>query len=179
MTTYVALLRGINVGGRNSLPMKELSALFAELGCRDTKTYIQSGNAVFRSSERSEKLARAISNEINRRHGFKPHLLLLDRTQFEQAITNNPFKNEPPDSRTLHFGFLDTIPEAPDLEGITALKSPTEQFALVDHVFYLLAPDGIGRSKLAARSEKLLGCPMTDRNGRTVSKLMSMLVAAS
>lgn len=175
MNAYVALLRGINVGGRNSLPMKELSALLAELGCRDIRTYIQSGNVVFRSDSSPKRLPPAISEGINGRFGFQPHVLVLERRQFERAIEDNPFKDQGPESKALHLGFLDSKPRSPDLDALSDLKSSSEKFELVGSVFYLLAPDGVARSKLAASSERLLGCPMTDRNWRTVCKVMHLL----
>ena len=175
MKTYVALLRGINVGGRNSLPMSELSEILDGLGCRDVKTYIQSGNAVFRSAGAPSSVARGIAGEIRKRRGFEPHVLLFDRPQFAEAVNRNPFTPQEADSKILHLGFLDSLPSAPNLDGLEALKAPTEQFALIGRVFYLLAPDGVGRSKLAAKSEKLIGCPMTERNWKTVTKILSML----
>ncbi|HET8646920.1 MAG TPA: DUF1697 domain-containing protein, partial [Vicinamibacteria bacterium] len=72
---------------------------------------------------------------------------------------------------SLHLGFLASVPKNPDLDGLENLRSETERFRLIAGVFYLHAPDGVGRSKLAARAERLLGAPMTDRNWRTVCKL--------
>jgi uncharacterized protein (DUF1697 family) len=175
MKTYVALLRGINVGGRNSLRMSELKEILSNLGCRDVMTYIQSGNVVFRSAEDPKWIAQEAASEVHRRHGFEPRVLLLEKSQFMEAIERNPFTPPPLDSKALHLGFLGSTPSAPNLAELEALKTPTEQFSLVGRVFYLLAPDGIGRSKLAAKSEKLIGCTMTDRNWRTVTKIQSML----
>jgi uncharacterized protein (DUF1697 family) len=177
MKNYVTLLRGINVGGRNPLPMSELSAILQGLGCRDVKTYIQSGNAVFRCAKAPDRIAAGIADAVRTRCGFEPHVQVLDESRFADAVDRNPFAPQEPESTALHLGFLDAVPTTPDLAGLESLKAPTEQFALVGQVFYLLAPDGIGRSKLAARSEKLLGCPMTDRNWKTVSKIQSMLAA--
>lgn len=175
MKTYVALLRGINVGGRNSLPMKELTEMLVCLDCQNISTYIQSGNVVFRSGKTALSLAKGVAAEVARRKGFEPHIFVLDRSQFLEAIENNPFSAYEGDPKSVHFGFLDTEPMSPDLGAIETLKAPTEQFSLVGRVFYLLAPDGVGRSKLAARAEKLIGRPMTDRNWNTVTKLKAML----
>jgi uncharacterized protein (DUF1697 family) len=119
--------------------------------------------------------ARAVADEIVRRRGFKPHVLVLERSEFERAIDNNPFPEG--ESNTLHLGFLDSVPSCPDLHGLEALRAPSERFELIGQVFYLFAPDGVGRSKLAAKSEKALGVPMTDRNWRTVTRIMSLLEA--
>ena len=175
MKTYIALFRGINVGGKNTLPMRELVAVLEDLGARNVKTYIQSGNAVFVSlGKEASQLSNAISREIKKRRGFEPNVLLLELEDIERAIRKNPFPEAATDSKALHAGFLASTPEKPDLGTLESLKSDSERFHLIDRVFYLHAPEGIGRSKLAANAEKLLGVPMTDRNWRTVCKIREM-----
>jgi uncharacterized protein (DUF1697 family) len=175
MKTYIALFRGINVGGRHILPMKELVAILEDLGCRNVKTYIQSGNAMFESKASNiSQLSKKISAEIKKRRGFEPHVLLLSLDEMEKAIANNPFPEGQTDPKALHVGFLTSLPKAPDLEALERLKANREQFHLMDSIFYLYAPEGIGRSKLAASTEKLLGVPLTDRNWGTVRKIMEM-----
>lgn len=175
MNTYVVLLRGINVGGRNTLPMKELVAVLEDLGCRNVRTYIQSGNVVLQSKNKSPSdLSQKISLGVKTRRGFEPYVLLLHLEDLKQAIAANPFPEAETDPRGLHFGFLDSVPSKPDLSKLKALKSGSERFQLINRVFYLHAPDGIGRSKLAASSEKLLGVSMTARNWRTVCKIRDM-----
>jgi len=179
MKTYIALFRGINVGGKNALPMKELVALLENLGARDVKTYIQSGNAVFVSAEKDTSLlSNKISSEIKKRRGFEPFVLLLELKDLERAVRNNPFPEAAAAPQTLHAGFLASVPENPNLSQLESLKCESERFQLIDQVFYLYAPDGVGRSKLAAKAEKLLGAPMTDRNWRTVCKILEMAKAA-
>jgi uncharacterized protein (DUF1697 family) len=174
--TYIALLRGINVGGRSSLPMKELATLLADLGCDNVRTYIQSGNVVFRNGEGdSAQLARAVRAEIGKRRGFAPEVLLLTSDDLEYAIARNPFREAEAEPTTLHVGFLAAAPTNPDLDGLEELKAESERFRLIDRVFYLHAPEGVGRSRLAARAERLLGVPLTDRNWRTVSKIRAMV----
>ncbi len=175
MKTYVLLLRGINVGGRNILPMKELSALLEGLGCRNVKTYIQSGNVVMQcAAKASSQLAARLAAEVCERRGFEPQILLLEREELERAIVANPFAEATSEGKSLHFGFLAAAPRAPDLNKLAALKSKSERFELIDRVFYLHAPDGVGRSKLASNAERLLGVSMTDRNWQTVSKLRAL-----
>jgi len=175
MSIYIVLLRGINVGGRNTLPMKELVVLLEDLGCQNVKTYIQSGNAVLQSSKTASRLSSQIGVEIKRRRGFEPHVLLLELKDFARAIAANPFPAEAEsDPKGVHLGFLDTVPPQPDLDKISALAAKTERFQLINKVFFLHAPDGVGRSKLAANSEKLLGVAMTVRNWRTVSTIRDM-----
>ena len=175
MNTYIALLRGINVGGKHILKMKDLVDLLETLGAQQVKTYIQSGNAVFKSNEMPSHLSDQISQSIQQRFGFAPHVLLLSQAEFEMAIRNNPFPQAESLPKTLHLGFLARSPEHPNLEGLENLKSESEQYHLTEKVFYLYAPEGIGRSKLATNSEKLLGVPMTDRNWNTIMKISQLI----
>jgi len=173
--TCIALFRGINVGGKNLLPMKELVAVLEELGCRDVRTYIQSGNAVFTCAGReAPKLPERIRQAIKKLRGFEPQVLVLEPGEIEQAMKNNPFPEAVDEPQTLHVGFLATTPAAPDLEGLENLRIPSEQFRLIGQVFYLHAPAGIGNSRLAAGAEKRLGVPMTARNWKTVCRLRDM-----
>lgn len=176
MKTYIALFRGINVGGTGPLPMPALVAILEKLGARTVKTYIQSGNAVFiGKDEDTSRLALRIGVEIKQRRGFEPHVLILRPEDLERAIQQNPFPEAAADPQTLHAGFLADAPKRPDLKALESLKSDSERFRLIDRVFYLHAPAGIGRSKLAANAERLLGVPMTDRNWRTVTAIRKLV----
>jgi uncharacterized protein (DUF1697 family) len=175
MDTYIALLRGINVGGRNVLRMKELRALLEGLGLQDVRTYIQSGNVVFQSEEADAAgLASEISAAIEASHGFEPRVLVLPREEVERAMAANPFSEAEAEPKRLHLNFLASVPEDPDLEALQELKKESERFALKGKVFYLHAPEGIGRSKLYTNAERALGVAMTGRNWRTVSKIMAL-----
>ena len=155
--------------------MKELVALLEELGCRNVKTYIQSGNAVFESQViNASQLSNEIRAEIKKRRGFEPHVLLLGPEELEKAITNNPFPEAENDPKALHVGFLSSTPKTPDLKTLESFRTNSEQYHLMDNIFYLFAPEGVGRSKLAANTERLLGVPMTDRNWGTVLKIKKM-----
>ncbi len=175
MKTYIALLRGINVGGKSILPMKELVSLLEDLGAQNVKTYIQSGNAVFQSKETNASLlSNEISVAIKKSHGFEPQVLLLESEEVEKVIESNPFRETESEPKTLHVFFLASMPKNPDLDALESIRSDDERFALKDGVFYLHAPNGIGRSKLAANAEKLLGVSATGRNWRTIRKIMAM-----
>jgi uncharacterized protein (DUF1697 family) len=175
MKTCIALLRGINVGGRNTLPMKELVDILEHMGMQNVRTYARSGNAVFQSGENNPAtLSRKLAAGIKHRRGFQPHVLILGLDALERAIQQNPFPEAESEPRTLHLGFLAFIPKEPDLDRLDSLRRQTERFRLSDAVFYLHALDGIGRSKLAANAEKLLGVPMTDRNWRAVCKIWEL-----
>ena len=172
MNTYIALFRGINVGGKNSLPMKELVILLADLGARNIKTYIQSGNASFQSAEKDpSQLSIQLAASIKKRHGFEPHVLMFGLDAIDRAIAENPFPEAAADPGSLHLVFLASPPRNPDLKKLDSLKTESERFHLRERVFYLHAPEGVGRSRLAASVEKLLGVPATERNWRTVCKI--------
>ena len=175
MRTYIALFRGINVGGSNILPMKELVARLESLGCGDVRTFIQSGNAVFRHAEpQASKLASEIREAIRESHGFAPNVLLLTSEALERAVNSNPFPDAVAEPSRLHLFFLAAAPESPDFDAIEAMRAETERFEVKGDVAYLHAPAGIGRSKLAARVEKALGVVGTGRNWRSVSKILEI-----
>jgi uncharacterized protein (DUF1697 family) len=175
MNTYIALFRGINVGSNRSLPMKELVAALEKMGAQKIRTYIQSGNAVFDSAEKdAAQLSLKLSAEILARRGFEPYVHILTVEAFKRAIAENPFPEAVADPNSLHLGFLASPPTCPELDKLASLKKESEQFRLTESVFYLYAPEGVGKSKLAASAEKRLGVQMTDRNWRTVCKVEDM-----
>lgn len=180
MDTIIALLRGINVGGKSKLPMRELTAMLPGLGLENIQTYIQSGNVVFQTDRVDlAELAAEIGTAVSQSHGFTPKVMLLETHRLEEAVAANPFPQGESEPKALHFYFLETVPEAPDLAALAALKTDREQFQLIDAVFYLYAPDGIGRSRLAEKVERALGVSATARNWRTVSKIMALATALS
>jgi len=176
MYTFIALFRGINVGGHHSLPMRELVEIFENLELENVRTYIQSGNVVFQSKKHLPAgFSTDISLAIENLKGFKPGVLLLSPKEFQTAIDECPFSSD--EGKLLHFFFLSEMPEDPDLECLEALKSETEEYRLINKVFYLYAPDGIGRSKLVAKVGKAMGVPGTARNWNTVRKIHSLVDA--
>lgn len=174
MNTYIALLRGINVVGNNQLPMKELVSILEKLGYENVQTYIQSGNVVFGSKKKmGDKDAGKIGKAILNKKGFEPKILILSPSQLSDAVKNNPY---PTDIGTaLHLFFLESQPPKPNLEKLEQIKIDSERFKLTKEVFYLYAPEGVGRSKLASSVEKLIGVPATARNWNTVCKIASMV----
>jgi uncharacterized protein (DUF1697 family) len=176
MATWIALFRGINVGGNNILPMAKLKSDLESLKLKNVRTYIQSGNAVFDSrAKTASSLTKNIARRIEEQHGFRPHLLIFNRKDLLTAIESNPFPKAVSDPKTLHFFFLAEPASDPDMEALDHAKTSTEKYKLTDRVFYLHAPDGIARSKLAAHVEKHLGVVTTARNYRTVDKVLSMV----
>ena len=174
MNTYIALLRGINVGGNNKLPMKELVVVLQGLGLHNVKTYIQSGNVVFQS-ERTDRLnlPQEITAAIKASHGFAPAILLLDAAELHTAMQKNPFPEGEAEPKSLHFFFVDGEPKI-NWDALERLKIANERYQLIGKVFYLHAPDGIGRSKLAENLGKGWGVNVTARNWRTVNEVMQM-----
>jgi uncharacterized protein (DUF1697 family) len=155
--------------------MKELVAILEDIGAQSVRTYIQSGNAVFQSVETNlVQLSKRLSAEINKRHGFEPCVIILTLDALKSAMANNPFPEAENDPGSLHLGFLAAQPMTPDMEKLNKIKTESEQFHLSNDIFYLHAPEGVGRSKLAASAEKLIGVPMTDRNWRTVCKVREL-----
>lgn len=174
MTAFAALFRGINVGGHNILPMKELRALLAGLGYQSVQTYIQSGNAMFEAEGDADEIAKAIRQGVAAASGFSPEVLVMGRRSLEQAAASNPFPEAEMEPKTLHLYFLAEDAAAADLAGMEAKKTDSERYVLKGRVFYLHAPDGIGRSKLAASVEKHLGVRTTARNWNTVQRLLKL-----
>ncbi len=164
----VILLRGINVGGHGKLPMAELKEILLVLGALDVQTYIQSGNAVFEGALNPDEIANAIETA----KGFRPRVLLLSAERFQTIAAENPV----PDAvgNQLHIWFA----AGPfEFDHITAetLRKPSERIEVSENAIYLHAPDGIGRSKLAEKIEKLAGVDCTARNFNTVNKLLGMI----
>jgi uncharacterized protein (DUF1697 family) len=175
MKTYVALIRGINVGGSRMLPMKDLKLLFERHGCLDVQTYIQSGNVVFRrAASDAPRLAKLVAAAVSKERGFEPRVLVLTRGELERAAANNPFPQAEASPQSVHLFFLAEPAKNADLKAMEALRASTERFTLKGNVLYLHTPDGFGISKLAARTERLLGVEATARNWRTVTTLLDM-----
>ena len=175
MTTWIAFLRAINLGGRNTLPMRELATALEKVGLGRVKTYIQSGNVIFRASgTKAAALAEKISAAVEESHGFRPRVIVLSVDEVARAADANPFKKGEAEPRSLQLYFLAESPEDPDLKSLDRFKTTREAFALEGNVFYLYAPDGLGRSRLAKRVERHLGVEATVRNWRTVSKVLEL-----
>ena len=158
METYVVLFRGINVGGHNILPMNELKDALGDAGFGDITTYIQSGNVVLRSQKAPAAEIREI---VENSFGFKPEAIALSASEFVSAVRNNPFDGK--DRKIVHVYFCKSAPKV-DEEELRRLRSEPEEYYLGSKVFYLFAPNGIGRSRLAMRAESCLGVP-TMANG--------------
>jgi len=151
------------------LPMKALKSLLENSGFKAVSTYIQSGNLVLMGSKNpSLEVKELIQSEF----GFTPEVLALSEKEFNLSVANNPYPEH--EGKTVHFYFCTGTPKINNakLEGVA---SETESYKLVGKVFYLHAPNGIGRSKLVASIESCLGVSATGRNLNTINKLAEMV----
>lgn len=169
MNTYIILLKGVNVGGNHLLPMKDFKALLENTGFEQVKTYIQSGNIILAGLEDIEKI---IEKTILNNFGFTPEIFVLSKSEFYKAVSNNPYKKY--EGKFVHFYFCKETPKI-NLEKLIELSSETEKYELADNVFYLHAPDGIGRSKIAEKIKTCLGVSATSRNLNTINKVYEMV----
>lgn len=169
--THVALLRGINVGGRNKLPMAELRALLGDLGMGDVQTLIQSGNVLFSSDRTSTELKALLAEQIEARFGFPVPVAVRTAAELHGILEANPFQREPevlPEH--LHVGFLVDPPVRTELD---AGRSPGDRAILVQNHLFLHLPNGMGRTKLtSAWLDKQLGTVVTVRNWTTLGRLL-------
>ncbi len=173
MQKYVALLRGVNVGGRNKIPMQSLKEICAAMGWQNVQSYLQSGNLIFEAQNPDANL---LSIKIQTQFGFKPKIMILSKSEFIQIAQACPFNSQT--GKDVHIYFLDTPSSNPpkvDHSKLSALQSPSEKWAIGENAFYLFAPDGVHSSKLANGAEKALGAPATARNWNTVQKLYTLL----
>jgi uncharacterized protein (DUF1697 family) len=164
----VILLRGINVGGHGKLPMKELCVMLEGLGAVNPQSYIQSGNVVIEVAMEPE----AVADVIEDAKGFRPSVMVFLRADFMRATDESVF-NEP-DGKLLHIWFTASAFTF-DQEKADSLRAESESLHVTERAIWLHAPNGVGRSKLAAKVEVLAGVACTARNMNTVRKLREML----
>jgi len=176
MSTHVALLRGINVGGKNMLPMATLVELFAAAGCTDVRTYIQSGNVVFAASAKTAaRVGGAVTKAIERELGLAVPLVLRSAAELAAAAARNPYLERGVDPDELHLAFLADPPDKKQAAALDPRRSPGDAFVLRGRELYLHLPNGVARTKLTnAYLDKTLGTVSTVRNWRTVLKLVEL-----
>jgi uncharacterized protein (DUF1697 family) len=176
VTTWIALLRGVNVGGGGKLPMGDLRAALAGLGLEDVVTYIQSGNAVFRSAATDPaELAGGIEERIAAEVGLEVTVVVRSATELARIAGSNPFPGAAGDPAKHHVAFLDRVPEAGAVAALDPDRSPPDEFRVLGAEIYLRYPNGSGRSKLTgAWFERQLGVRATARNWSTVTKLLEL-----
>jgi uncharacterized protein (DUF1697 family) len=173
---YVALLRGVNVGGKNKLPMKDLIEVFVEAGCDNVRTYIQSGNVVFSASAKlAARLPGLAAAQIAKRFGYKTPVVLRTSEQLSDVIRKNPFLKLGAAEETLHVLFLADMPGSGRVDALDPDRSPPDTFLVRGQEVYLQLPNGAARSKLTnAYFDSKLVTTSTGRNWRTVNKLLEL-----
>ncbi len=174
---YVALLRGINVGGKNMIKMAALKLAFEELGLQKVQTYIQSGNVLFQSDAEEEKLRSLIEAKIEKDFSFSIHVVLRTADELGRIINHCPFTEEEITQaesastvESLYLSFLSHHPEPDKLEKLDAYKTDYDKFIIIGRDVYLLFYHSIRDSKLANNLNKL-DASVTTRNLNTVRKL--------
>ncbi len=175
---YVALLSGINVGGKNRLPMADLRDIFTAAGGGTVRTYIQSGNAVFEATrDLAEAVPEAVALAIRERFGYETSVVVRSGEELRRIAASNPFDTSG-DPRFLLVAFLRDTPTADSVSRLDPDRSPPDEFAVRGRNVYLHYPNGVARSKLT--NEYLAGrlkTVSTMRNWRTVLKLLEMVDA--
>ena len=176
---YVALLRGVNVGGRNKLAMKDLAELCVSLGCCDVVTYIQSGNVILSPPpSRAKSISSAISAEISRRFGLSAPAVLRSATQIDSILASNPFLPDDPSGKSLAVAFLADEPSPEAVAGLDPNRSPGDRFHVTGPDIYLHLMNGFAATKLTnAWFDSKLSTISTARNWNTVRKLADLLAA--
>ena len=177
MTTYVALLRGINVGGHKPVAMADLHHLLTQLGLADARSLLQSGNLVFGANGRTAaRLERLLEAEAAKRLGLQTDFFVRSAKEWKSVVANNPFSKEAArDPGHLVVMALKDAPKDTDVKALQAAITGREVVRAGGKHLYIVYPDGIGRSRLTnAVIDKLLGTRGTGRNWNTVLKLASL-----
>jgi uncharacterized protein (DUF1697 family) len=177
---YTGLLRGINVGGKAKLPMKELVAIFTECGATDVKTYIQSGNVVFGAASQAaaEACIAKVTEAIAKQYGYPGKIVLVTAAELRETFTHNPFLKAGAAEATLHVYFLNDLPAASAVKELDPLRSEGDTFVVRKRVVYLSLPNGMARTKLTnAYFDSKLKTVSTARNWNTVGKLLELASA--
>ncbi|MCB4799127.1 DUF1697 domain-containing protein [Neotamlana laminarinivorans] len=172
MKTFIALLRGINVSGKNKIPMADLRALLIESGLQNVQTYIQSGNVVFESSEENNNILETLINQaIAKKFKFNVPILVLTPKELSVIFNNSPFPQEQKENS--YFAFLFQAPNNSLIEEVSELNYPNESFKITPNCVYFYSSVGYGRAKCNNNFfERKLQVTATARNYKTTLKLM-------
>ena len=174
--TYIALLRGINVGGKNKLPMKVLAELFRDAGCEHVQTYIQSGNVVFQAMPAlASRIPALIAKAISESFGYRVPAVTSTADELREIARDNPFLRSDADPKTLRVVFLMERPATDGVADLDPTRSTPDAFLVRGREIYLQCPGGMARTKLTNQYfDSRLGTTSTARNWRTVLKLLDL-----
>jgi uncharacterized protein (DUF1697 family) len=177
--SHVALLRGINLGGKNRLAMKDLVSMFTQAGCHNVRTYIQSGNVIFNAVPNiTARLSESIATQLSNRFECRTQIILRTGEELRDIVRNNPFIQAGAAEQMLHIMFLADLPEPSNIHLLDPNRSPPDEFIVRGREVYLRLPNGVARSKLTnSYFDSKLGTASTARNWRTVVKLSELVGA--
>ena len=173
MAMFVALLRGINLGPRNRVPMAELRAALEEAGYEGPRTHLQTGNVILRTSGSAKKVGESVGEVVQKEFGLDIPVIVRTAAQIEKVASENPFSKA--DAATLHVAFLESKPTAAAARKLSDLTFDPEEFELRGSELYLRYPAGLGRSKMSpSLFEKGLETSATVRTWKVVTKLAEL-----
>jgi len=175
---HVALLRGINVGGRNKLPMSSLAEIFNDVGCSRVQSYIQSGNVVFEATPAlASRVPAVIAQAVLERFEFEVPVIVRTAEELKGIVQANPFLQAGADERTLHVAYLADLPDVARVRALDRDRSPPDEFEVRGREVFLRCPNGLARTKLTnAYFDSRLGTTSTVRNWRTTLRLLALAV---
>ena len=175
METYISILRGINVSGQKKILMADLKTLYENLQFKNVKTYIQSGNVVFKSEKKlaDTETAKRIEEAIQKEYGFHVPVIIRSHKELDKVIASNPFSSEKNiDLKKLHVTFLSEFPSKEKLQELKSVDFSPDEFTIQGKEIYLHIPVSYGETKLSnSFFEKKLKVTATTRNWNTVNKL--------
>ena len=177
MKTWISILRGINVGGRNAIKMDALRTLYIDLGFTEVQSYIQSGNVIFRSDRINSKLIEiSISSEIKKSFGIEVYVSVIEMEKFRNILKNNPFRGDTTkDPVFLHITFLSEKPDKTLIDKISSGNYSPDEYYFGEKVIYLYCPSSYGNTKLNNTFfETKLKLTATTRNLKTSNELLTM-----
>ena len=177
MPVLICMLRGVNLGGHNKIKMDVLRAICASLRCESPQTLLQSGNVVFRTSNKNlAQLSKLVGVAIEKKLGFRPEVLLRTVPELREAIARNPFaKRSGIEPGKLVVTFLGTELDAQAKKALLAMDIAPEELYAMGRELYIYFPNGQARPKLSwSRTEKIIGPAYTSRNWNTVTKLLQL-----
>lgn len=172
MKIYIIILRGINVSGKNKLPMQDLRDVLNELNFENVQTYIQSGNIILNSVEGKDVVSQKIKEAIKDKFDYEVPVLVKTMEEWKTAIENNPYKEAAPKQQ--YFTFLSEIPKVKEIDTAN-INIKEDEFSIIEDVVYVNAVGGYGKTKLNNNFfEKKLKVIATTRNLKTTMKLLSL-----
>lgn len=177
MKTYLALLRGINVGGHKKILMKDLRVLLEEQGFQNVQTYIQSGNVIFSTSETKKSLSKTISKAILQKYAWEVSVLIKTPSEIKKVLENCPFSEEK--KVKSYFTLFSTTPKQKQIDLVNNLSFPNEEFLINSQCFYFYCETGYRNVKMNSNFlERKLQISMTTRNFNTLTKLLKLAVCS-